>query len=232
MEVIYIRGFVNFSATITLMIKPLFLSLLLGGLVVLIAEYLRITKKISNEAMRKVIHLSHALVVATWPFYMPYSMIIYAEVVFIVIVSFARLSGSLLHLRNIGRTSWGELFFPSAIIIMAIAGTNAWIFLAAMLHLGIADAMAALVGQKVKKGHYRVFGHNKSVAGSFSFYLCSIIIISLTVANTDAGFTSQVHLISIVTIPLVATLVENFSPFGADNLLVPLAVSGLLGILH
>lgn len=214
------------------MIKPLLLSLILGGLVILIAEYLRITKKISNEAMRKVIHLSHALVVATWPFYMPYSMVIYAEVIFIVIVSFARFSGSLLHLRNIGRTTWGELFFPIAIIIMAIAGTNAWIFLAAMLHLGIADAMAALVGQRVKKGHYRVFGHNKSVAGSLSFYLCSLLIISLTISNSSAGFTTQVQLISIATIPLIATLIENFSPYGADNLLVPLTVSGLLGVLH
>lgn len=213
------------------MIKLLLISCFVGSIAILTGEFLRIKNKISNEAMRKIIHASHALVVATWPFYVPYNFIIYAEVAFIVVVLMARYKGHYLHLRNIGRQSWGELFFPSAIIIMAVANTNAWIFFAAMLHLGIADAMAAVIGQRVKWGHYWVFGHNKSIAGSLAFYVCSMLIVYLTVNNVSANFSQEVIKISLITVPLIATLIENYSPFGADNFLVPLCVSGLLGIL-
>ncbi|MES2970740.1 MAG: hypothetical protein V4702_00250 [Patescibacteria group bacterium] len=209
----------------------LLLSALCGGLLVLAAEYLRRQKKINNETTRKIIHIAHALTVATWPFFTSYGFIIAAEAIFIAVVILARQWGILQALRNVKRKSWGEVFFGLAVIALALIKPGPEIFLAAVLHLGLADGMATIVGQRVKSKAYFVFGQRKTVAGTAAFALTSITIIASLAIFSELAFTTNSYLLSLLVFPIVTALAENTSPYGSDNLSVPLLVLGIFTIL-
>lgn len=207
------------------------ISVILGGLVILAGELLRHRKMISGEASRRLMHISHALVVGSWPFFLSYRLIIGAELLFIAVVLVARHFRLLSHIRAVRHLSWGELFFPSAVIILALIDTPRAIFLAGMLHLGLADSMAALVGRRFPIGSYKVLDHRKTVSGSLAFAVVSASITWLMFRYSSITITPEALALGLVVIPLTTTLAENVSPYGSDNLSVPLLVSGILGLL-
>lgn len=209
----------------------LVLSVLLGGLVILFGEILRRQKRLSGEASRKLMHISHALVVGSWPFFLSYPFIIGAELLFIAVVLTARHFRLLSHIRAVRHLSWGELFFPIAVIILSLIDTPRAIFLAGMLHLGLADSMAALVGRRFPIVSYKVLDHRKTLSGSFTFAVVSAAITWLMFRYSSIAIAPEALTLGLVIIPLTTTLAENISPYGSDNLSVPLLVSGILGLL-
>ncbi len=211
------------------MITRLLISSILGAIVVVTAEGLRIKKFISNETSRKVIHIAHGLVVAAWVFITSYTFIIAAELLFLLVVSVARYFKIMQPLRNVKRRSWGEFFFPIAVIIMALFSPPQLVFAAAMLHLGLADALATLVGRRFKTGIYYVLGHRKSIAGTAVFMATSLLIILWFIRFSPAGH-SILYPLAVMLIPIAAALVENISPYGSDNLTIPLVVLVALSI--
>jgi dolichol kinase len=99
---------------------------------------------------------------------------------------------------------------------------NTWVFLAAMLHLGLADAGAALIGKRWgEKTAYKVFGQKKSLIGSLAFYIISFIITAILLQITSFGTASWLVLL---LLPPLVTLGENVSIYGADNFVIPVLV--------
>lgn len=226
----YVLYNLHFCFTMIDMTFWLALSIILGGLVILFGEILHHKKYISGEASRKLIHISHALVVASWPFFVGYWFIVLAELLFVAVVLLARHLGIMPHLRDVKRLSWGEFFFALSIVIIAFIEPSPWIFLAAMLHLGLADGLAALVGRKFPYGRYVVLSHNKTFTGSLTFAFVSVIIIAAALKFGTIDIAEGVDTYRLLLIPLVTTLAENTSPYGSDNLTVPLLVTALLGL--
>jgi len=90
----------------------------------------------------------------------------------------------------------------------------------AMAILGWGDGLAPIIGTRYGKLKYRVLS-DKSVEGSLAFLVGSIFaglfFVWLIVPELfDAG--------KIVTIALIATIVEGVSPKEVDNLTIPFAV--------
>lgn len=194
------------------------------------AELLRTRKIISNETSRKLMHMAHGLVVASWPFFTSYYFIIAAEVLFLAVVLIARVFKFLQPLRNVNRQSWGEFYFPLAVILLAAFSLPELIFVAAMLHLALADALATLIGVRSKKGIYHIFGQKKSVAGSLAFYFTSLTILAWLFRYSPSSYPLPDWPLALPALAVVATLTENISPYGSDNLTVPLVVVGLLNV--
>lgn len=209
------------------MLTKLVISTMIGGLIIIVAETLRLKKLISNESSRKSLHMAHGLVVITWAFITSYSFIVMAEAVFLLVVLLARYFKLMQPLRSVNRTSWGEVFFPLGVIGLALLMPSKVVFLVAMLHLGVADAVAALVGRRFKKGKYHVFSQRKTVAGSSAFFLTSLIIILGLLLFADQSYPVAALLI----IPPITTLAENLSPYGSDNFTIPLLVAAWLRLL-
>ncbi len=199
---------------------------------VVIGEWLRHKKLITNEASRKIIHISHTLVVAGWPFFVGYRWIILAELVFVGIVLAVQRVKFFRPLWLVGRKSWGELFLPAGVILMCLIEPPAWVFAIALLHVGLADTMAALVGQRVKSRNYTILGQRKSVVGSLVFAMCSVVIILLTLQFLTTGFSPAQITAALIIIPVVTTFAENLSVYGLDNLTVPLTVVWLIYLLN
>lgn len=207
------------------------LWVILAGLTVLaLSELVRKRLKISNEDSRKTYHVVHALIIAAAPFLVTYQIIILLEVVLLVIMLVVKQFNLLPWLYKVGRISWGEYFGVAAVIFVAWMEPNKWVFLAAMLHLGIADAAAALIGKRYGKNHqFSVFGQVKSIQGSFAFYVASLILTVIVILATQSNSNT---LTLLLLVPLLATLAEAASPFGLDNFVIPILVAVLLNTLR
>ena len=133
---------------------------------------------------------------------------------------------------GVKRKTYGELFFALAIIFCSLIATEAWIFTTAILFLSIADGGAAIAGRLWgKKTHYRVWNMSslqKSVIGTSAFFLLSFVCIAVGYATGGAEIMRTYPIIIFVIIPITTTILENLSPYGADNLLTPLYVALIL----
>lgn len=213
------------------MISAIIISSAIGIFAVIGAESLRIRKKISIEASRKCLHAAHGLVVIAWQSIAGYQFIIAAELIFFIVVLAARYTGFMQPLRNVNRKSWGEFFFPAAVIILALLEPPGLVFTAAMLHLAIADSAANFIGRQAKSGRYKILGQTKSLAGSLVFFMTSVIIMSLTLAAVPLILPLTSIAFGIIVLPIAATLAENVSVYGSDNFSVPLVVYLLFGLI-
>lgn len=211
------------------MIWLLVLTAAIGVLAILLADMLRHRHVIGNELARKSIHITHALIIGSWPFFTNYKIVIAAEVFSFGMVLLARVFKLFGPLREVKRLSWGEFFFPLAVIIMALLEPSQWLFLAAVLHFGLADGFAAIIGHQLKIGQYSVMGHKKSVAGTSVFWLVSFAITSWFIYGHTSLETSLFPMALII--PTLTTLAENISPWGSDNFTVPLVALWLLSMV-
>lgn len=204
------------------------LTILVVFAMLVVTERYHKQKKISGETARKIVHIGVASFVATWPFYLSVTTIELLCLAFVAGVLFVRYSRLFGSIHDVERRTWGDILFPLGIGIAAIVATEPWIFSAAVLHLGLADGVAAIVGVGYHKSRfYYIFKQRKSVIGTLSFLTVSFMI-TLALVLTQPDAFSHVALPMLVWMPLLATAVENVSPSGTDNILLPFIVASML----
>jgi dolichol kinase len=197
------------------------LSLAGVGVCLWIGEQLR-KKRYHPEITRKFIHISVATFAAFWPFYMSWTHIELISLLLFFGVVFARRYGYFKSAFSVKRSTWGELFFAMSIGFTALLSQDALIFTAAMLSLGIADGMAAVIGTLFGGGHqYKVFGSKKTRAGTITFLVAAFFIIWI------CGVLNGPHdtWTTAIWLPVLATIAENLGVQGLDNLFIPILVA-------
>lgn len=187
--------------------------------------------KLHVETSRKIIHMLTGAYIAFWPLFIPWTYIQLLSLALIAVIVLSYRYNIFRSIHEVDRLTSGELMFPLAIAVCAFIEPAAWMFTAAILHLAIADSMAAIVGTKWgNKSSYKIFNHKKSVTGSLAFIATSFaILLSTTFFVEPMNLPSAVWLLGIM--PLVLVVLENISFYGADNLTVPLAVIVMLAAL-
>ncbi len=127
-------------------------------------------------------------------------------------------------IHTVQRPTYGELFFGVAVGAVALITHQPAIYAAALLHMSLADGLAAIIGSRFgHKNSYFIFGLKKSRYGTLTFLVVSLAILSwfnLT-QHTNLGLWMAV-------IAGGATILENIAGKGFDNLVVPIFVAGLL----
>jgi phytol kinase len=200
--------------------------LLIGSVYLIIHEIVRRRFHLSNENSRKAFHTVHGVIAGFAPFLIGYNWLILLELLLLADLILVRQLKWFRWLYQVGRVSWGDFFGIGGVIAIALLHPNKWIFLAAMLHLGIADALAALIGKRYGKSTtYTVFGQKKSLVGSMAFYVTSLVITTVMLHFTHFG---QAAVPLLLLLPPLVTLSENVSVFGSDNLVIPVVVAVLL----
>jgi dolichol kinase len=201
------------------------LAAIVGVLALLeIGEYIRKTKRYKKELNRKFVHITVACFAASWPFFLGWQQIELMSLLLFVGVLLSRQFKIFRAIHNARDHGWGELFFAMAIGLAAVLSQAKLVFVAAMLHLGLADGMAAVVGVLLAQKQYKVLGNRKTYGGTATFLALSVLIVVFTVV-VNGPHMSWTHAI---WVPIVATALENLGAGGTDNLLVPLAISVLL----
>jgi phosphatidylserine decarboxylase len=135
------------------------------------------------------------------------------------------------HLRSVSevsRRSHGAMFYPLAMLaIFLLAGDRTWMFLSALLAVGVADALAALVGSAYGKRRYRVWDAEKSLEGSAVFFMVTLAAVMFPLWLM-AGLPWPECLLAALLTALITTGLEAVSSRGLDNLLVPIGVCVVL----
>lgn len=199
----------------------------IGGIacIVVFAELLRMAKIIRKaEVLRKFVHILSGTFAATWAFFMPFWVIQMIAVLLLAVVLASRYLSIFKSVHEIKRLTYGEFLFPAGIFVSAALTSSEWVYFAAVLHMGLADGLAAAVGSRHSKGlKYKVMGQAKSLAGSGVFYILSFGI-TAAVFLFEPAFARDVSLMALIWLPVVATVLESVSVYGTDNLFVPLLV--------
>lgn len=197
-------------------------------LILLLNEYLWRTKILRGEAARKFLHILTGAYVAFWPLYLSWVEIQILALGAILFFMLARFTKFLSSIYAVKRRSWGDLAGPATILILAMLEPSIWVFTAAVLHIAVADGFAALIGNKY--GHaklHRIFGNKKSLIGSLTFWGVSFTILFAGANISDIGLAG-------LTVPMLiwlsagAAYLENITPYGFDNLIVPLLIYAVL----
>lgn len=185
-------------------------------------------KKVQDEFSRKFIHITVGSFVAFWPFFLDWDEIKLLSIAFIIVVLASKKLKVFQAIHSVQRPTHGELFFALAVGALALISQNEWIYMAAILQMSLADGLAAVVGTRFGNNtRYMVFGHTKSIHGTVTFLVVSIAI--LIVFTAFSGVILGLPII--LGIALMASVVENVSVEGIDNLLVPVLVATALHIL-
>jgi|AntRauTorcE11897_2_1112592.scaffolds.fasta_scaffold02666_5 phytol kinase len=204
------------------------ISLIGIGLLLVLNQYAWSRKLVRGEASRKLAHISIGTFIATWPIYMSWGDIRIALAIGLlgaVVVRYFHIFPSLF---DVQRSSIGDIVAPLVIILAAVIEPTKTIFAVTVLHIAFADGMAAVIGSRFgQKTAYNIVKQRKTLLGTATFYASSVLIMTMA-AIFKPTLDTGTMLVYIGAIPLVATIVENVSPRGLDNVTVPAVVIVLL----
>ena len=202
------------------------IAVVLATLCILVAaEYLSRAKQIHAELTRKLVHVSVGTFVAFWPFFLSWREIQLLSLAFFAVVCISIKFNIFSSIHAVKRSITGELLFAIVIGLLALISTDKWVFMVAMLHLSLADGLAAVVGLGWgEKSSYKVFGRTKSIAGSLAFLIASICIMAAYAIFAHPN----INPLTYVWLPLLATATENLAVQGTDNLVMPMVIALVL----
>ena len=119
--------------------------------------------------------------------------------------------------------SLGTLFYSISVFLLAVVlwGEYKPLFIIANLIMVVADALAAIVGEKYAKGYFVPLEEKKSLIGAATMFTITVLIVVSTLPLFYSYSWLYLLLISI-TVGIIATVAELLSVRGSDNLSVPL----------
>ena len=184
------------------------------------------------ETPRKLVHILTGVYIAFWPLLMSFRWIQALSLLLFAAVYASKRLHLFRSIHSVDRPTYGELLFPLGVLVSATFAQSGWVYMAAVMHLSLADGIAALVGVRyMKRFGYKVFGQPKTVIGTAAFYITSLFIIAATMLLDPAAYGNNVQLV-ILLLPLGTTFIENVAIYGTDNLFVPIAVIAILDTLR
>ncbi|MEK7152576.1 MAG: hypothetical protein AAB834_01400 [Patescibacteria group bacterium] len=193
--------------------------------ILVFSEWLSRAKQIHAELTRKLVHVAVGTFVAFWPFFLTWRQIQLLSLAFFLVICLSVRLNIFRSIHAVQRNMTGELLFAIVIGLLALISTSPWIFTAAMLHLSLADGLAAIVGLGWgDSSRYKVLGHTKSIVGSAAFLISSFVILAVYGIFAD----SSTSFFTLLWLPFLATAAENVAVQGTDNLVMPMLIAVVL----
>lgn len=179
--------------------------------------------KIKTEYSRKITHIVAALIAAVSPIFIELWIISISCIAFAILILISKRKTFFISIHNVTRKTYGEIYLPlgEGLAALAFAPWGIREFQYGVLVMGLADPMASFVGQAIGKHKITLFGYEKSLEGSFAFYICALV---LTFAYVPVG-------LGLIILPLMLTFVEILLGDGLDNLALPLVGAVLLALV-
>ena len=198
------------------------------GVIVLVVQLLFHFKLLVGEHSRKLIHILTAIWMATWRFNLTHLEITYLGLALLSGIFFVKQFKLFNSIFDVDRVTYGEFIFVIGIIVTSLVFPNPWVYALAVVNLGAADGLAALIGKRYGKIKYNVFGSTKSLVG----FMTIMTVTTITGAAffwLAADYHPQPIFIftHIITSAAVISGLEFVSFKGLDNLTIPLS-TGLL----
>ena len=176
-----------------------------------------------TELSRKVIHIgTGAVVPLAWFFAIPSVIAIPCAAVITLITAINHQWRLIAAIEEIDRNSYGTIAYGLAItILLALFWPDRPdAVTAGVLVMALGDGLAGLIGRQLKTPQWIIFEQTKSIGGTATMAMVSILVLVIL-----SNVTNQIISLPIaIAIGLGATVLEQISMRGMDNLTVPLGV--------
>ena len=186
------------------------------------------------ELTRKIVHIGAGnVILLAWWLQIPAAVIVGAAIMAGITALVSYFTPILPSIDSVGRKSLGTFFYGVSIgvLVGCFWPLQQPLYAAiGILVMAWGDGMAALVGQNFGQHPYRVWGMNKSWEGSLTMMGVSGLVTYLMLLAVQ-GNNWQTGIVSL-TVAVAATILEAFSKWGLDNLLVPLGSAILAFVLN
>ncbi|MFT7558082.1 MAG: dolichol kinase [Planctomycetota bacterium] len=195
------------------------------GIFAMLYIVIRFTRELFGmgaNATRRILHTAGGIVIWSMPFFISATEIAILMVVFAATFLVTKKTGFMKSVHHVPRKTWGELWYPLTIAVMAFVALPDAIqaFQYGVLVLAIADPMASLIGLNIPSTKIKVWGGTKTVLGTLTFFLVACGIGILMMQGAPLG----------IWAPLIAAVVLAFLEFalsyGLDN--IAIMVGGVL----
>jgi len=124
--------------------------------------------------------------------------------------------------RKNQRHSYGTIYYFSSMILLLVISYskyNSPIQLGLFfMPMGYGDGFAAIIGEKMNIGIYRIFYFRKSIAGNIAM----LVITFFTVVIYSFIYNLGYSILQLILISFVSTVVEAISVRGTDNFTIPI----------
>lgn len=214
----------------------IFFFMYIGAFLVILAFSEISYKKWSIKAdyTRKISHFVTTLSSLSFIYTFQSHWFVFALAVFSFLLLFiGKLKNSFKSIENVSRLTLGSYLLPIGIYFSFVVSTilnNKLLFVLPILILAISDTSAGLIGiiWNREKRKISVFGTTleKTIEGTFVFLITSFIISAITFLIHGYCFPKIIALTLII--PLATTITELVSPYGSDNLSIPVVASTIL----
>ncbi|MCX7656593.1 MAG: DUF92 domain-containing protein [Treponemataceae bacterium] len=211
---------------IGLVVSFLYVFLFIG-----LADFLSGRGIVSSKTSRKMVHIgvSHWWLFAMFWMKNPF-IASFGPAVFIFINWLSIQINTFRGMNNEGfRRNYGTVYFPISLLFLVLIAWHGlipkWVAGTAILVLGWGDGLAALVGTAIQSPGRTIFGSRKSIAGTLTMFFISAVVVFIMTMVFEPASTVFSALWRAVGTGLVAAYLEVFSPYGTDNLTVPLGTA-------
>lgn len=186
------------------------LGFLSYGTLLGILEILSRRFSLPSENIRRISHVLAAIFVAFFSLYLSAPFLLFVLSIFILVMILSRFLKIFNHIHAVARRTIGEELLPLGFIAAyLISNGETAKFIPAVLVVGLADPITGVVVQKYKN----------NVLGVFTFLIVTVVILLLS---------SKISPLSIILVSLLVAITERLSPYGSDNLSIPVFTALLL----
>lgn len=224
----FVFWFLGFLKPIIYANVELLVYMLLFVVLFAIAEILYHFFKIQVEYTRKLVHIGSGLLSLSFPFYLTQSLaVLILCSLFLGILFLSKKFKLLPSINRVERDSLGSVLFPVSVylcFLVYLYFQNNIFYLLPILILTFSDSLAAILGKKYPRGKYQVFQSQKTLVGSFAFFITTFI--------TGCFFYDLTHknFVFLLVFSIILSATEAISSKGIDNFSIPLIT--VLGILE
>ncbi|HZJ88675.1 MAG TPA: hypothetical protein VFC80_05945 [Sphaerochaeta sp.] len=216
---------------IALVLSFAFLAVVIGA-----SLFARHRWNLAGESMRKIIHIG----VSNWWFILLFGFdrLAFAVVgpILFIIVNLIFVLGNWAVRLGFGsqERNWGLVYYPLILLLFVLCHYQGFLHplstTVAVLVMGYGDGLAALIGTKwgVREIPFQL--SKKSYLGSITMWTTATVIIALGLLCYGT-FSTAAALIIAVLFGAIITAVEVITPFGLDNITVPMVAALLMELL-
>ncbi len=177
-----------------------------------------------RELSRKIVHIGTGPVILfAWWLNIPRTLAIPIASAITIILMINHRFRIIPSVEDVDRDSYGTVAYGLTITLLLTFfwPNNAPAVCSGILVMAFGDGLAGLIGRKVISPSWLIWGQRKSLAGTLTMTLTTIIVLIAIclIANTP------IHPIRVIAIALFAALLEQLGKWGIDNLTVPIGVT-------
>ncbi len=192
---------------------------------------------VEKNTGRKLLHMTAGVLVSFLPHFIVGKVtLLIIGVVVLVSLYYLVANNKLEGIDDLHRKSWGIVYFPVSFILLILLfiPDKPEVFTISFLLMTFSDAFASIVGKKVKSLEYHLTTDKKTIGGSITFFLTTVLLLSWFLfyeSGLPGKHLTPLFIVSfILVVATTSTLLEGIASDGFDNFSVPIGTAFLVNM--